>query len=139
MANKKQNKWTGEGERIAIPQNAKRVSSELPAVRKPTQNSQIVGIFQRAKLTTITDIETHEPKEIMVYTFRDVKTGEPFGVLGGRVGLDNAFENLFDMHGGQERVKGMWVSIERGEDSERVGKAGSIGNYEVAAWVPERE
>jgi hypothetical protein len=101
---------------------------------------QIVGVFQKAKLATIQDTETHEDKEVMVYTFRDPKSGELFAVLGGRVGLDNAFDDMFLQNGGMEKTAGMMVAIERGDDSERSGgRKGSIGNYEVFSWVPEKE
>lgn len=135
----KKNQWT-EGERVAIPKGATRSTSALAPTRKIIVGGQIVGVFQKAKLATIQDTETHEDKEVMVYTFRDPKTGELFAVLGGRVGLDNAFEDMFLQHGGMEKCAGMMVAIERGEDSERSGgRKGSIGNYDVFAWIPEKE
>lgn len=126
--------WT-EGERVEIPQNATHATSKLADTRKLIEGGQIAGIFVKAKMATIQDTETHEDKEVMVYTFRDRTTGEPFAVLGGRVGLDNAFDDLFMRQGGQEKVSGMMVVIERGEDSERSnGRKGIIGNYDVFAW-----
>lgn len=139
MAVKKKNEWI-EGERVSIPKSATHSSSALAPTRKIVVGGQIVGVFQKAKLATIQDTETHEDKEVMVYTMRDRKTGELFCVLGGRVGLDNAFENCFLLNGGIEKTVGMVVAIERGEDSERSnGRKGIIGNYDVYSWVPEKE
>ena len=132
MAAKNKQLWNDE---IVIPKSAKKTTSELAPVRKPTENSRIVGVFQAAKLQTINDINTKLPKDIMVYNFRDTKTGERFAVLGGRTGMDAAFDTLFQESGGQEKVIGMFVCIERGEDIDRGdNKAGSIGTYNVYAW-----
>ena len=137
---KKKNEWADDGE-ILIPASAKKTTSELPPVRKIKENSRIVGIFQSFKMTTITDTNTHLPKEVPVYSFRDAKDStQKFAVLGGRVGMDAAFSDLADENGGWERLKGQMVCIERGEDSERSnGAAGSIGNYTLMSWIPEKE
>lgn len=143
MAAKKKNdetQWLTDAD-IAIPANARKTTSELPDTRKIKENSRIVGIFQSFKMTMITDVNTHKPKEVQVYTFRDHKDStQKFAVLGGRVGLDSAFQDLADDFGGWDALKGQMVCIERGEDSERSnGAAGSIGNYNLYAWLPEKE
>jgi hypothetical protein len=133
MATKKQDPWTTN--KVAIPKKAHKATSELAPVRKPTENSQIVGVFQSAKIQTINDINTKLPKDIMVYNFREQGTGARFAVLGGRTGMDAAFDTLFMEMGGAEKLAGMVVCIERGEDLARgEGKAGSIGTYNVYAW-----
>lgn len=133
-------KWLTD-EDIAIPANARKVTSELPPTRKIKENSRIAGIFQSFKMVMITDTNTHKPKDVACYTFRDPKDStQKFAVLGGRVGLDSAFSDLADDSGGWDALKGMMVVIERGEDSERSGGgAGIIGNYSLASWMPEKE
>lgn len=136
MANRNQSPTAA---RVSIPKTARKTTSALPPTRKIVEGGQIVGVFQKAKVSEIHDTNTKELKPVMIYTFRDPQTGEIFSVLGGRVGLDNAFENLFLELGGQEKVVGMMVAIERGEDIERSGAAGVIGTYDVYAWVPEKQ
>jgi hypothetical protein len=126
---------------VIIPESARKASSELAPTRKIKENTRIVGVFQSFKMTTITDTNTKKPKEVPVYTFRDANDStKKFAVLGGRVGMDSAFEDLADESGGWEGLKGMMVCIERGEDSDRAnGAAGSIGNYNLYSWLPEKD
>lgn len=135
----KDTEWLTDAD-IAIPATARKTTSELPDTRKIRENSRVVGIFVNFKMTSITDINTHKPKDVQVYTFRDAKTKEKFAILGGRVGLDSAFSDLADDCGGWDKLAGQMVVVERGEDSERSnGAAGSIGNYSLYAWMPEKE
>jgi len=135
----KKDKWN-EADRVSVPKSATKSTSALAPTRKIEVGSQIVGVFQKAKLATIQDTETHEDKEVMVYTFRDPKSGEIFAILGGRTGLDNAMDDMFIQNGGPDKTVGMMVAIERGENSERSGgRKGFIGNYEVYSWIPEKD
>jgi hypothetical protein len=141
MASKKQTKadteWQAAMDGMVVPDTARRLTSELPPQRKLEEGGRVGGIFQHMKMIEINDVRTKAKKSIAVYTFRDHKNPEErFAVLGGRVGLDAAFQNLADDEGGWDSLKGQMVLIERGTDTKRDDKT-TVGNYSLACWMPE--
>ncbi len=67
----------------------------------------------------------------MIYNFRN-EAGKKEGILG-RPMLDNAFIEMFEGLGGEDKVEGMYVAIERGDDQKLPGKR-TMGTYEVSCW-----
>jgi hypothetical protein len=98
------------------------------------EGESITGTFQGRKQITIKDRKTQNPKDIWIYKFADVDSGEGFAI-SGRFMLDEAFEKLAEDEGGFERLEGEEVRIERGED-EKTGGGNRMGTYEIQILEP---
>lgn len=93
------------------------------------ENSSISGTFQGRKEITIKDRKTQQPKDIFIYKFADMESGDGFAI-SGRFMLDEAFEKLAEELGGFDRLEGEDIRIERGED-EKTGGGNRMGTYEI--------
>lgn len=92
---------------------------------------EIAGVFQGEKEITITDSKKGTTKDVRVFMFRDSK-GDKFVVLG-RTMLDQAFDDMYEAEGGYEKVIGLNVQINRGQDKKLPGKR-TMGTYELSVW-----
>lgn len=104
----------------------KRYTSELPDQVKLDRGDSFQGIFVSMKTTTITDLNTREPKDVMVYTFKN-DTGAKVALLG-RAALDRIFEEIHEDIG--DKLIGRELLIERGEDKSLQGGR-SLGQYDI--------
>jgi hypothetical protein len=93
------------------------------------EGQSVAGTFQGRKQITIRDRNTHEPKDIFIYKFMDISSGDGFAI-SGRFMLDEAFEKLAEELGGFDRLEGEDVCINRGED-EKTGGGNRMGTYEI--------
>lgn len=94
------------------------------------EGASITGTFQNRRMITIRDRITKDPKDIWIYSFRDVNNGSKFAV-SGRTMLDQAFDAMFEAEGGIEKIIGREIRIERGEDS-NTSAGFNLGTYEVS-------
>ena len=91
----------------------------------------IEGVFQGEKTITITDQNTKEKKDIRMFQFRDAD-GLRFVILG-RSMLDQAFDDLYEAEGGEEKAIGLNMRISRPEDRKLPGKR-TMGIYSIDVW-----
>lgn len=91
----------------------------------------IEGVFQGEKEIQITDQNTKAKKDVRVFQFRS-PDGERFVILG-RSMLDQAFDDLYEAEGGEEKAIGLNMRITRGEDKKLPGKR-TMGMYEINVW-----
>jgi hypothetical protein len=104
------------------------------------ENSFIAGIFIGVKDQQITDIRTHLPKIIRVYSIRS-QDGN-IEKVGSRALLDGLFDDAMDEHGGVtvdnnrysgpgiDWLRGKVVKIVRGEDKVNKATKSRMGMYE---------
>lgn len=102
------------------------------------ENNEVMGVFVSVKDQQITDIRSHEPKIIRVYSLR--KEDGTIVKIGSRALLDGLFDDAMDEHGGVivenkrysgpgiEWLRNKVVKIVRGSDKKT--RAGSMGMYE---------
>jgi hypothetical protein len=107
----------------------KSFKGEMPPWHELKEKDSVIGIYQGYKMLTIKDNETGKEKEIRVYQFRDVTDDTKRFAVSGRSLLDAAFDMAWESVGGEERLQGETLAIERGEDT-KTGKK-RIGNYEL--------
>lgn len=74
--------------------------------------------------------QSKPPKECPVYAFKDIKTGEPFVVLGGRTILDKQMDEAANALDGYENMRGSDIIIER-LGSTRTSSGSELGRWTV--------
>lgn len=132
MGKSKVSKMDALAEQFPQPSSGVRsYKGELPPQAKVEVGDVVAGYFVAMKTITMKDQNTHEPKDVRVYTLRD-KDGKKFAVLG-RTMLDTAFDEVIEREGGLETMQGMVVRIERAEDTKLKGGR-TLGNYEITCW-----
>jgi hypothetical protein len=108
----------------------KSVKPETLPFAELDEGGSVAGTFQGRKEITIKDRKTQEPKDIFIYKFSDLDSGDGFAI-SGRFMLDEAFEKLAEEEGGFDRLIGEDIRIDRGED-EKTGSNNRMGTYEVS-------
>lgn len=100
---------------------------------------EVTGVFISVKDQQITDIRSHLPKDIRVYSIR-LENGEIIK-LGSRALLDGYFDDAMDANGGYnveskrysgpgiEWIRGKVIKIVRGADKKT--KGGTLGQYDL--------
>jgi hypothetical protein len=118
-------------DRGKTPARSRSYKADMPAKVSISVGESFTGVFQSAQEIEITDKKTGQLKPVMQYLFRDEK-GQKCGMLGA-FQLDMCFEEVFEKEGGQEKVQGLKMTINRGDDSKLPGKR-TMGNYEITVW-----
>lgn len=96
----------------------------------------ISGTFQGRKLVEgVMNPITKTPNDVWFYNFVDLETGDRFAV-SGRAMLDQAFEDAATAEGGIERLIGVDMTINRGED-QKTGRNFNLGTYEIVILEDE--
>lgn len=113
----------GRKQRNYKPESGRSVTIEV--------GESIEGVFQGEKTITITDQNTKEKKDVRVFQFRDAD-GLKFVILG-RSMLDQAFDDMYEAEGGEEKAIGLNMRISRPEDKKLPGKR-TMGIYALDVW-----
>lgn len=130
---KKGNKGFEEGiaERISDRDTTgwKTIKGTLPVpIKLEYAGDAFEGYFEGTKVVTMEDQNTKMKKAIRSYQFRE-ENGKKRSILG-RLMLDACFDDLIaGFPGGMDEVVGLYIRIERVEDTKRTKGGGSTGNY----------
>jgi len=126
MAKKKQMYKPNAGDPKKVGKSYKAQSIPFAELEEKTS---VVGTYQRRRQINIKDRISKEPKDIWIYIFSDVKTGDKFAITG-RTMLDQAFDEMIEAEGGEDHVIGLDMRINRGEN-ERTSGGFDMGTYEI--------
>lgn len=96
---------------------------------------EVEGRFLRRRNVSIVDRTTRQRKDINAYDL-ELSDGEKISI-SGRALLDDAFNDIFNELGGEDKLRGKQITIKRLEDvetatTEQTGNM--MGTYEILVW-----
>jgi hypothetical protein len=114
-----------------LPKGARRVARLGEGLTKFVEGEEIRGIFIQLKESQIKDRRTKELKMIRVYTIQ--LSDNTMARIGSRSMLDDAFDEMVELLGGIDNMKGKDISFIRGADVE-TSDGNPMGTYEVIVY-----